>query len=79
ALIAVSCLMATRLTDQWATSDFLPSQILQAIGQSLALTSIVVLVARTVKPEQAVTIGAFMQTSRLFGGEVGVAFMQTFV
>lgn len=79
ALIAVSCLMATRLTDQWATVDFMPSQILQAVGQSLALTSIVVLVARTVKPEQAVTIGAFMQMSRLFGGEVGVAFMQTFV
>ena len=78
-LIAVSCLMATQLTDQWATQDFMPSQVLQAVGQSFALTSIVVLVARTVRPEQAITIGAFMQTSRLFGGEVGVAFMQTFV
>lgn len=79
ALIGIACLMATRLTSQWATADFLPSQILQAVGQSLALTSLVVLVATSIKPEQAVTIGAFMQTSRLFGGEVGVAFMQTFV
>jgi DHA2 family multidrug resistance protein len=79
AMIAVSCLMATQITDQWAISDFLPSQVLQAVGQSLALTSIVVLVARAIRPEQAVTIGAFMQTSRLFGGEVGIAFMQTFV
>jgi DHA2 family multidrug resistance protein len=79
ALICIACLMATRLTDQWATADFLPSQVLQAVGQSFALTSIVALVATTVRPEQAVTIGTFMQTSRLFGGEVGVAFMQTFV
>jgi DHA2 family multidrug resistance protein len=79
AMIAVSCLMATQITDRWAISDFLPSQVLQAVGQSLALTSIVVLVARAIRPEQAVTIGAFMQTSRLFGGEVGIAFMQTFV
>ena len=37
ALIGVACLMATGLTSQWATDDFLPSQILQAIGQSFAL------------------------------------------
>lgn len=79
ALIGVACLMASGFTSAWATADFLPSQVLQAVGQSLALTSLVVLVATTIKPEQAVTIGAFMQTSRLFGGEVGVAFMQTFV
>ena len=79
ALIGVACLVATGLTSAWTTADFLPSQVLQAVGQSLALTSLVVLVATTIKPEQAVTIGAFMQTSRLFGGEVGVAFMQTFV
>ena len=78
-LIAIACLMAAGLTDQWATVDFLPSQVLQAVGQCLALTSIVALVVGMVKPEEAVTIGAFMQTSRLFGGEIGVAFMQTFV
>lgn len=78
-VIAIACLMLTRLTGLWATGDFLPSQILQAVGQSLALTSLVALVARTVKPEQAVTVGAFMQTSRLLGGEAGTAFMRTFV
>jgi MFS transporter, DHA2 family, multidrug resistance protein len=79
ALIAIACLMVTQLTGRWATPDFLPSQILQAVGQSLALTSLVALVARTVRPEQAATIGAFMQTSRLLGGEAGIAFMETFV
>lgn len=79
ALVAIAGLMLTQLTGFWATGDFLPSQILQAVGQSLALTSLVALIARTVKPEQAVTVGAFMQTSRLLGGEAGTAFMQTFV
>ena len=42
-LIGVACLMGTGLTQDWATDDFLPSQILQAIGQSFALTAVVVL------------------------------------
>lgn len=79
ALIGTACLIATGLTDQWATQDFLASQALQAVGQSLALTSLVVLIARSITPTEAVAIGTFMQTSRMFGGEVGVAFMETFV
>lgn len=79
ALIGAACLIATNLTDQWATGDFLGSQALQAVGQSLALTSLVILISRSITPAQAVTIGTFMQTSRLFGGEIGIAFMQTFV
>ena len=39
-LIGIACLMATNLTSQWATEDFLPSQVLQAIGQSFALTAL---------------------------------------
>jgi MFS transporter, DHA2 family, multidrug resistance protein len=49
------------------------------VGQSLALTSLVVLIARSINRAEVVTIGTFSQTSRLFGGEVGIAFMQTFV
>jgi DHA2 family multidrug resistance protein len=78
-LIGIACLMASQLTSQWATADFLPSQILQAIGQSFALTSLIVLVVRTIIPAEALTIGCLLQISRLFGGEIGSAFMQTFV
>jgi MFS transporter, DHA2 family, multidrug resistance protein len=31
-LIGIACVMASNLTADWATDDFLPSQILQAIG-----------------------------------------------
>jgi DHA2 family multidrug resistance protein len=78
-LIGVACLMATNLTSQWATDDFLPSQILQAIGQSFALTALIALVVQSIHPADALTIGSLLQISRLFGGEIGTAFMQTFV
>lgn len=79
ALIGIACWMATGLTSEWATVDFLPSQILQAIGQSFALTAVVTLAVRTINPADALAIGFLMQSSRLFGGEIGTAFMQTFV
>jgi MFS transporter, DHA2 family, multidrug resistance protein len=78
-LIGVACWMASDLTSQWATVNFLPSQILQAIGQSFALTALVALVVRTINPADALAIGCLLQISRLFGGEIGTAFMQTFV
>ncbi len=78
-LIGIACLMGTGLTQDWATDDFLPSQVLQAIGQSFALTSVVVLAVRSISPADVLTIGTLFQTSRLFGGEIGTAFMQTFV
>lgn len=78
-LIGVACLMATGLTQDWATSEFLPSQILQALGQSLSLTAVVVLAVRSMNPVDVLTIGGLFQTFRLFGGEIGTAFMQTFV
>jgi DHA2 family multidrug resistance protein len=79
AVIGIACLMATSLTSQWAIDDFLPSQILQAIGQSFALTALIVLIVRSINPTEALMIGSLFQISRLFGGEIGTAFMQTFV
>jgi MFS transporter, DHA2 family, multidrug resistance protein len=78
-LVGIACLMGTGLTQDWATDDFLPSQVLQALGQSFALTSVVVLAVRSMSPADVLTIGTLFQTSRLFGGELGTAFMQTFV
>ncbi len=65
-MIGIACLMATNLTSEWATDDFLPSQILQALGQSFALTSLIVLVIKSISPADALTIGSLLQLSRLF-------------
>jgi MFS transporter, DHA2 family, multidrug resistance protein len=77
--VGIACLMGAQLTSVWATDDFLQSQVLQALGQSFALTSLVALIVQSMNPADALTIGALLQTSRLFGGEIGTAFMQTFV
>jgi MFS transporter, DHA2 family, multidrug resistance protein len=38
-----------------------------------------VLIVQSIHPADALTIGSLLQISRLFGGEIGTAFMQTFV
>jgi DHA2 family multidrug resistance protein len=79
ALVGLACFMAGQLTQDWVSADFLPSQIVQAIGQSFALTSMVWYVVRNIDLRNVLTFGAVMQTGRLFGAELGTAFMQTFV
>lgn len=79
ALIGCACFMAASLTSDWAAGDFLPSQIVQAVGQSLGLSAIVYFASRHVTPPDALSFGAVIQTARLFGGEIGNAVMQTYV
>ena len=78
-LVGIACLMATNLTSDWQTDDFLPSQILQAVGQSAALIAMLLFFVRHLRPADALTFGAVLQAARLFGAELGNGFMQTFV
>jgi MFS transporter, DHA2 family, multidrug resistance protein len=76
--ISVACLMvAYNLTPIWGSAQFLPSQLLQAVGQSFALSGIVFFGVLHLKPQDALTFGAVIQTARLFGGELGTAFVTT--
>ncbi len=77
--VGVMRLKEARLPRGGVYGHFVQSQILQALGQSFALTALVFLIAQSINPGDALTIGALLQTSRLFGGEIGTAFMQTFV
>lgn len=79
AIIGAACALATGLSPVWQTTEFLPSQIMQAVGQSAALIALVLFFVRHLRPAQALAFGAVLQTTRLFGGELGTAFMQTFV
>jgi DHA2 family multidrug resistance protein len=76
--IGCACLMvAGGLTPSWGSEEFLPSQLLQAAGQSLALSGIVFFCVLHIKPELILTFGAMLQIARLMGGEVGTAFVST--
>lgn len=79
-MVSTACWMvATGLTRDWASDDFLPSQVLQAIGQSFALSGLVFFGVINLRLPDALTFGALLQIARLFGGEVGSGFMQTWV
>jgi MFS transporter, DHA2 family, multidrug resistance protein len=77
--ISVACLMvAYYITPLWGTTQFLPSALLQALGQSFALSAVVFFGILHLRPKDALTFGAVLQTARLMGGELGTAFVTTF-
>jgi DHA2 family multidrug resistance protein len=79
-LIGFACWMVgTGLTAAWGAATFLPSQFIQAIGQTLAVSSIVFVGVLRLRPADALTFGAMLQMARLLGGELGLAAMTTFV
>jgi MFS transporter, DHA2 family, multidrug resistance protein len=76
--ISVACLMvAYQLTTIWGSVQFLPSALLQAVGQSFALSGVIYFGILHLRPQDALTFGAVLQTARLMGGEVGTAFVNT--
>jgi DHA2 family multidrug resistance protein len=76
--VSIACLMVAHgLTPLWGTDQFLPSQLLQAVGQSFALSGVLFFVVLHLKPQDALTFGAVIQTARLMGGQVGQAFIVT--
>ena len=79
ALVGCACFMAGQLTHDWVSEDFLRSQLLQAVGQSFGLTSLVWFSLKHLEPSEIFTFGAVLQTGRLFGAQLGSAFVQTFV
>jgi DHA2 family multidrug resistance protein len=76
--ISVACLMvAYNLTPLWGSDQFIPSSFLQAAGQSFALSGVVFFGILHLRPQDALTFGAMLQTARLLGGEIGTAFVST--
>jgi MFS transporter, DHA2 family, multidrug resistance protein len=76
--ISVACLMvAYSLTTIWGSVQFLPSALLQSVGQSFALSGVIYFGILHLRPQDALTFGAVLQTARLMGGEVGTAFINT--
>ena len=77
--IGIACLMVAHgLTPLWGSDQFMPSALLQAVGQSFALSGCVFFAVLHLDPRDALTFGAAMQTARLMGGEIGLAFITTF-
>ncbi|HDR9504064.1 MFS transporter [Burkholderia cepacia] len=70
-MVAFAFALGARLTPVWAEPDFIPSQLLQALGQTMALTSVIFFFGKHVTAEHALTFGAVVQTTRLLSGQLG--------
>ena len=79
AMISFGSWMDTNLTHDWAGGDFLPSQCVEAVGLACAITALVTYVISNIVPAQAAAIATTIQISRLLGGEIGAAVIETFV
>lgn len=77
-LIGLACMMvAWTITPAWGSDQFFASQLLQAVGQSLALSGVVFNGVLHLRPQDALSFGATIQIARLFGGEVGASLIST--
>jgi DHA2 family multidrug resistance protein len=86
ALVAIACVMNANLSSVWSGSNFSTSQLIMAIGFALSFNAMVGAIILEVfntgalsRPIDVLTFAGYFQTVRLFGGELGVAFMQHFI
>jgi DHA2 family multidrug resistance protein len=78
-ICTATLMVAHTITPVWGSDQFLPSQLLQAVGQSFALSGTIFFGILHLRPQDALTFASALQVSRLLGGEVGTAFIATFV
>jgi DHA2 family multidrug resistance protein len=76
AIVTIAFLLGTNITTDWVEGNFIPSQLLQGIGQTMVVTSTVYFLIKHLSPEYALTFGALVQTTRLFGGQLGTTSIQ---
>jgi DHA2 family multidrug resistance protein len=86
ALVAVACLMNANLSAAWSGSNFWIPQLVMAVGYAFAFNGMVGAIILEVintgaltRPIDVLTFAGYFQTVRLFGGQMGVAFLQHFL
>jgi DHA2 family multidrug resistance protein len=82
-ITAIACVMNTYLSSDWACNDFIYSQMVMALGQGIAFTSLIANIIMQVfytdalgKGQWILTFSAYMHTCRIFGGECGASLIQ---
>jgi DHA2 family multidrug resistance protein len=78
ALIALACLSGSQLTADWNREQFVVAQALQAVGQPMAVVSMLFLMTSVVRPEEGPYISGTINALRAFGSLIGVAVVGQF-
>jgi DHA2 family multidrug resistance protein len=86
ATVAIACHLNAQLTSVWAGENFWWPQLVMAVGLSFTFVGLVGMIAQQAmttgalsRPFDILTYSAYFHTIRLFGGELGTAFMQRLV
>ncbi|MGD9824529.1 MFS transporter [Desulfobacter sp.] len=66
-LIAVACLLCTRITFSWIVDQLMLPQLLQSVGQAMAVVSLLFLTTSVVKPLEGPFVSGTINTLRAFG------------
>ncbi|WP_282110991.1 MFS transporter [Shewanella algicola] len=72
-IIALACFSGAQLTPQWNRDQFLVAQLLQAIGQPMAVVSILFLMTSVLDPSEGPYFSGAINTFRVFGSLIGGA------
>jgi DHA2 family multidrug resistance protein len=78
-LIALACLSGSRLTSDWTWEQFVFPQMLQAVGQPMAVVSILFLATSVVHPSEGPSVSGMINALRVFGTLIGSAIIEQFV
>jgi DHA2 family multidrug resistance protein len=85
-LVWLACLLNAHVTSVWTGANFGMAQAVMAVGLALAFNSMVGSIVLEVldsgeltRPADVLTFAGFFQVTRLFGGEMGSAFMGHFI
>ena len=68
-MIAIGSWIDTGLTHDWISGDFMPSQLIEAVGLAFAITALITFGVANITPPQAAAIATTIQIARLLGIE----------
>lgn len=72
-LIALACFSGAQLTAEWNREQFFIAQLLQALGQPMAIVSMLFLMTSVVHPSEGPYFSGTINTLRVFGSLIGGA------
>ena len=73
ACIAVACWLGSGITSEWMVAQFVRAEVLHAIGQPMAIISLLFLVTSVVQPMEGAYVSGIVNTFRAFGSVLGGA------
>lgn len=73
ACMAAACWLGSDVTSEWMVAQFVPAESLFAIGQPMAIVSLLFLATSVVQPAEGAYVAGIVNTLRAFGSVLGGA------